>query len=77
MFCLKYNLDIQTGQPSTSYKKQENLPKPTTQNKDPFEMDNMKKFLQKISNEMVDLKKTNTENQTNNRGFVRPPFRKP
>ena len=40
-------------------------------------MDNMKKFLQKISNEMVDLKKTNTKNQTNNRGFVRPPFRKP
>ena len=26
---------------------------------------------------MVDLKKTNTENQANNKGMVRPPFRRP
>ena len=30
-----------------------------------------------MSNEMVDLKKTNNENQSNNRGFNRPPFRRP
>ena len=32
------------------------------QNKYPFKMDNMKKHLQKISNEMAGLKKNNTEN---------------
>ena len=37
----------------------------------------MKKFLQKMSNEIVDLKKTNNENQPNSRGFNRPPFRRP
>ena len=26
---------------------------------------------------MVDLKRTKTENQVNNRGFARPPFRRP
>ena len=26
---------------------------------------------------MVDLKKVNNENQTNNKGFARPPFRRP
>ena len=40
-------------------------------------MDNMKKLLQKISNYMVDLKKANAQNQDNNRGFVRKPFRIP
>ena len=30
-----------------------------------------------MSNEMVDLKKTNNENQANNRGFAREPFRRP
>ena len=30
-----------------------------------------------MSNEMVDLKKTNNENQANNREFNRPPFRWP
>ena len=45
MFCLKDNPKIQTDKKSTSHEKQENLPKPTTKNKDPFEMDNMKTFL--------------------------------
>ena len=40
-------------------------------------MDKMKKLLQKNSNDMVDLKRTNTENQANNRGLARPPFRRP
>ena len=77
MFCLKDNTYIQTNQPSTYHKKQENLPKPTTQNKDPFEMDNMKKLLQNISNDMVDLKRGSSDNQVNNRGQERPPLRIP
>ena len=40
-------------------------------------MFDMKKLLQNLSNEMVDLKKNSNENQTNNRGFARPPFRRP
>ena len=45
MLCLRENPYIQIDQPSTSRKKQENLPKPTKQNKYPFEMDNMKNLL--------------------------------
>ena len=48
-----------------------------TQEKYPFKMDNMKKLLQNISNDMVDLKRTNTKNQENNRGLERPSFRRP
>ena len=33
------------------------------QAKDPFDMDNMKKLLRKNSNDMVELKRTNIENQ--------------
>ena len=40
-------------------------------------MTDMKKLLQNMSNEMADLKKNSNENQTNNRGFARPPFRRP
>ena len=40
-------------------------------------MTDMKKLLQKMSNEMVDLNKNSNENQTNNSVFVRPPFRRP
>ena len=60
MFYLKDNPDIQTDHPSTSRKRKENFPKPVVQTKDPFELDNMKKLLQNISNDMVDLKGTNT-----------------
>ena len=40
-------------------------------------MSEVKKLLQRMSNEMVDIKKTNNENQSNNRGFNRPPFTRP
>ena len=40
-------------------------------------MTDMNNILQKMSNEMVYLKKNSNGNQTNNRGFVRPPFRRP
>ena len=63
MFCLKANPDVQGYQPSNSRRWQENIHKPTPQNKDPYDMDNMKKLLQKISNDMVDLKRNNNENQ--------------
>ena len=43
-----------------------------TLDKDPYEMGNMKKFLQRNSNDMVDLKRENGDNQGNNRGQVRP-----
>ena len=77
MFFLKDNPDVQIDQTSTSRRRQENIPKPTPQNKYPYDMDNMKKILQNISNDMVDLKRTNNENQVNNRGLARPPFRRP
>ena len=37
----------------------------------------MKKLLQKISNDMVDLKRASNDNQVNNRGLPRPPLRRP
>ena len=77
MFRLKDNPYMQAYQPSTSHRRQENFPKPAVQAKYPFEMDNMKKLLQNISNDMVDLKRTSTKNQANNTGFARPPFRIP
>ena len=40
-------------------------------------MSEVKNLLQRISNEMVDLKNINNENQPNNRGFNSPPFRRP
>ena len=47
------------------------------QNKDPYDMENMKKLLQNISNDMVDLKRTNNDNQVNNISLARLPFRRP
>ena len=48
MFILKYNPDLEPYQPSTSTRRKENVSKPTPQNKDPYDMDNMKKLLQNI-----------------------------
>ena len=77
MFYFKENPGTSSKQASTSCKKIDNTPKPTATTKDPFNMSDMKKLLQKMSNEMVDLNKTNNENQSNNRGFNRPSFRRP
>ena len=74
MFCLKENPNTPAEQASTSCKKIENLLKTTATNLDPFDMTEMKKLLQKMSNEMVDLNKNSNENQINNKGFARPPF---
>ena len=51
----------------------EHVPKPTTLDNDLYEMENTKKLLQMISNDMVDLKRENGDNQGNNRGQVRKP----
>ena len=75
MFFLKDNHDSSAEQESTSHKKVGKFPKTPTTSQDPFNMNDMKKILQKISNDMVDLKKTNNENQANNRGFNMPPLR--
>ena len=40
-------------------------------------MDNMKKLSQRISNDMVDLKRDSGDNQGNNRGQERTPPRRP
>ena len=40
-------------------------------------MDNMKKLLQKFSNDMVDIKRDSSENQVNNRDLARPLLRRP
>ena len=77
MFYLKDNPDTSSEQVSTSCKKIDNFPKPTAMNQYPFKLNDMKKLLQKMSNEMVDIKKNNNENQANNRGFSRPHFRWP
>ena len=77
MFSLKDNPDTQKDQPSTSRRRQDNSPKPTPQNKYPYEMDNMKKILQNILNDKVDLKRNNNDNQVNRRGMARPLFRRP
>ena len=42
------------------------FPKTIATNSNPFNMSNMNKLLQKMSNEMVDLNKNSNENQTNN-----------
>ena len=45
MFFLKENPDTQDDQSSTYHRIQDNFPKPTTRNKYPFKMDNMKNIL--------------------------------
>ena len=62
MFCLKDNLDAQTDHPSTYRRRKENIPKLTPKKKYPYDMDTMKKLLQNISNDMVDLKRNNNYN---------------
>ena len=66
MFFLKENPNTLAKQASTSRRKIENVPKTTATNSDPFNISDMKKLLQKMSNEMVDLKKNSNGNQNNN-----------
>ena len=66
MYGLKDNLEQEPEWPSSSRRRQEHVPKPTNLDKYPYEMDNMKKLLQRISNDMVDLKRASGDNQGNN-----------
>ena len=77
MFFLNENPTTLAEKASTSYGKIKNFPKTTATKYDPFNMFDMKKLLQKMSNEMVDLKKNSNESQNNNRGFEMPPFKRP
>ena len=77
MFFLKDNPDSSAEHASTFCKKVGKFPKTPTTSQDRFNMNDVKKLLQKMSNEMVYLKKNNNENQPNNRGFARPPFKRP
>ena len=77
MFYLKDNPDSTYEQASTSRRKINSSLKPAATSQDLFNMREVKEILQSISNEMVDLKKIGNENQSNNRGFYRPPFRRP
>ena len=77
MFGLKDNPHQEPNQHSTYTRRKKNVPKPTNLNKNPYEMDNMKKLLENISNDMVDLKRSSSDNQVNNRGQQNPPLRRP
>ena len=77
MYGLKYNLDQEPEWPSTSRRRKEHVLKPTNLDKDPYEMDNMKNLLQRISNDMVNLKRDSGDNQGNNSGQSSPPPRRP
>ena len=60
---LKDNLNHEPETPSTSMKRKENVTKPMTIDKDRYEMENIKKLLQRMSNDMVDLKRENDDIQ--------------
>ena len=62
MLCLKDNPDTTSEQGSTSRRKSDSSHKPIATSQDPFNMSEVKKLLQRMSNEMLDLKKTNNEN---------------
>ena len=72
MLCLKENLESTSEQACTSCRKSDSSLKPVATIQDLFNMSEVKKLLQRMSYEMVDLKKTSNENQSNNRGFNRP-----
>ena len=76
MLCLKDNSDTTSEQASTPHRISDSFLKPAATSQDPFNMSEVKNLLQIISNEMVDIKKTRNENQSNNRGFNRPHFRR-
>ena len=62
MYGLKENTNQEPKWPSTSRRGKQNVPKPMTLDKDPYEMDNIKKLFQRMSNDMVDLKMENGDN---------------
>ena len=62
MFCLKDNPNSTSEQASSSHRKSDSSLKPDATIQDLFNMSEVKKLLQIISDEMVDLKKNKNEN---------------
>jgi hypothetical protein len=75
---LKDSSSNETENTSSSKKKVEILPRPTQNKTQPenSELENLTKVVQKISNQVTDIKRS-TEEASSSKGPYRPPFRKP
>jgi hypothetical protein len=75
---LKYSSSNETETVSSSKKKIEILPRPTQNKTQPenSELENLTKVVQKLSNQVVDIKRS-TEEASSSKGPYRPPFRNP
>jgi hypothetical protein len=78
MLSLKDNTNPETESTSSSKKKIEILTKPPSNKKDqePIDMESLQKSFQKLSNQVVDLKRV-AEEGSSSKGTYRPPFRRP
>jgi hypothetical protein len=74
---LKDTASNKTKTSSSSKKKIEILPRPTQSKKQPesFDLENLDKVVQKLSNQVTDLKRT-TKEDSSSKGPYKPPFRK-
>jgi hypothetical protein len=75
---LKDSSSNETENTASSKKKIEILPRPTQNKAQPenSELENLTKIVQKLSNQVVDIKRS-TEEASSSKGPYRPPFRKP
>jgi hypothetical protein len=75
---LKNSSSNETETVSSSKKKIEILPRPTQNKTQPenFDLENLTKVVQKLSNQVIDLKRS-TEEASSSKGPYKPPFRKP
>jgi ribonuclease HI len=75
---LKDSSTNETENTSASKKKIEILPRPTQNKTQPenSELENLTKVVQKLSNQVIDIKRS-TEEASSSKGPYRPPFRKP
>lgn len=77
MMSLKPHLMNESDGTSSSRKKSENSNRNNNEKKetDNFDLENLQRVIKKLSNDMIDLKKNNTETNQN-RGYFRPPFKR-
>jgi hypothetical protein len=75
---LKYSSSNETETVSSSKKKIEILPRPAQNKSQPenSDLENLTKVVQKLSNQVIDLKRS-TEEASSSKGPYKPPFRKP
>ena len=75
---LKDSTSNETETSASSKKKIEILPRPTQSKIQPesSDLENLTKFVQKLSNQVIDLKRT-TEEASSSKGPYKPPFQKP